>query len=427
MNYRLYIVSILSVLFLSLSGAFAQDLSEGRALSLRVLQKRLEACQADGSCPQKLLQLAGIKRIKGYVADQTNNDLILVGQTDKNLPPLHTEDFVVALRNAWVKYYELKGHTRIYSDPGCSIDPVSEVNQRLKRLGNKIQEGSYPGGREKGIEAWHKICRSPQNVRIDGIPFSIHFADVMVKADYHMKKLVDGSELLEIPGFMSLIDMTMAMARKDIVKEKPLSIPSMSMNRFWFYPGKNLYKEDTGVVIIAQSPVILLTEEEYLDEKGKRTGKGRPSPLAQKFAEAFTARYDEIAQKRTIYRELENLFHCVALAKILKFKKPFNAVGMDLDYFLNGFEVPHTTVNHQLPGRSSVKRLEHRKDTARGYRVYKLWIPSCGGVGINIQVNAGSFVQDDTGKLLGFKKRVLASRTSSNALFWDFPVKEVNN
>jgi hypothetical protein len=137
-----------------------------------------------------------------------------------------------------MKYAVLKGNTRYYSDPGCSIDPDPQIIQLLQILG-KNQLSSSVDEKEKGLKEWHKICHSPQKVRVLGIPFYSHFAHVMVKADYDMKMLVDGSDTLNLPGFNALTKMTLQRVKTDLLQGGQASIPLAAMNRFWFYPGEN--------------------------------------------------------------------------------------------------------------------------------------------------------------------------------------------
>jgi hypothetical protein len=398
------------------------NISTGRAISLKVLQKRLKLYHTKGNYPKELLQLVGIKRIIGYVIDDANRDIILIGKVDTSLPPLHLEDFVVALRNAWLKYAKKRWFTYYYSNPGCSIDPNPKVIKRLQVLGNQIISSSYPGGIEQGIDKWHEISRSPQKVRIIGIPFHTHFSWVMVKADYDMKKLVDGSDILNIPGFTSLTDITLDRAKSDVIQGRPLSIPLCSMNRFWFYPGENRYREDKGIVMIERCPVILLTEEEYLSKRGEIVGTGQPNPFAQEFAESFSALYQKVAKQRPIYTELENLFRFVALCKIMKFKSPHKEVGLDLGYLLEDYRISKTYVKQELPGRSNVKGFEYRRDFSRGYQIIRFWLPSCGGVGIEIEVSQMDFVKDTTRRLSELRVKVLKTRPSPNILSWNFPL-----
>jgi len=395
--------------------------SQGRAVSMRVLQERLKNCQDKGSCPPDITQLAGLNRIYGYVVDTTTPDLLLIGKVDESLPPLYLEDFVVALRNVWLRYAVLKGNTYYYANPGCSIDPSDKVMGKLQEVGQKILTSSSPSDIEKGIDAWHKICRSPQKVSVLGVPFDTHFGWVMVEADYIMKKLADGSDTLDIAGFTSLSDMTLTRIKRDVLQGKSISIPLSIMNRFWFYPGKNDYQEDKGIVIIKNCAVKLLTEEEYLDKSGKITGKGRPNPKAAEFSTNFTVRYSDIAKQRPIYAELENLFRFVALGRIIKFKSPQKEAAIDLRFLMDQYLIPKKSVSEQLEGRSNVKKFEHKQDVQGGYQIIQLWLPSCGGVGIEIMISQKNFVKDTTGKLSELRATVLNARPTPGALFWDYP------
>jgi hypothetical protein len=98
----LIIIGWFSVLATAGTGDFANF--NGRAISLKVLQQKLEALHGTNSRPTNLYYLCGINRIIGYVVDEANRDIILIGKVDKKLPPLYLDDFVVALRNAWGKY-----------------------------------------------------------------------------------------------------------------------------------------------------------------------------------------------------------------------------------------------------------------------------------------------------------------------------------
>ena len=110
-------------------------------------------------------------------------------------------------------YGRQDGDTWYYSHPGCSIDPNPKVLQKLNEISDLISQQTSAKMKEQGIEAWHKVCRSPQQVRIMGIPFDTRFAHVMVQADYDMKKLADGSDTLDIKGFVSSADMTLEQAK----------------------------------------------------------------------------------------------------------------------------------------------------------------------------------------------------------------------
>lgn len=395
---------------------------KGRAISLRVLQEKVKDCMTGGTCSDDIIQLAGMTKISGYVIDEKNKDLILIGKADSALPPLHLEDFVIALRNTWLHYAGQKGNTRYYSPPGCSIDPNPGVIAELQQLATRIFSSSDPDDVQKSINQWRSACGQPQQVRVLGIPFDTRFAKVMVEADYYMKRLVDGSVTLDIDGFTSLTDMTLNIVREDIEKGESVSIPLQSMHRFWFYPGENSFLVDKGIVLIDKSKVNLLTEDEFLVEGGKMAGTGSSDPLADKFVRSFSEKYDAIAKIKPIYAELEGLFRSVALTKLMKYNDAVSEAGISLDYMLKLYSVRNTPVNRTLPGISNVKEFNQRNETAGGYSELYLWLPSCGGVSIDIKIKESDIAKDKTGSLVELKEAVLKARLSQDALYWDFMI-----
>jgi hypothetical protein len=174
------------------------------------------------------------------------------------------------------------------------------------------------------------------------------------------------------------------------------------------------------VVLLEQCPVVLLTEAEHLNKRGERRGMGKPDPMAKKLTEGFTASYGEIAQQRPIYLELENLFRFVALAKIFKLKKIQEDSGVDLGYLLDLYPVDQLPLSHELPGRSRVQKFVYEQKNERFVRTAKLLLPSCGGVGIDIQVARENFRPDPKKRCARTKQAVLESRPAPEALSWGF-------
>src|SRR6185295_13725942 len=120
-------------------------------------------------------------------------------------------------------------------------------------IGQQLHATSPTRGWGKLKEAWSRICQQPQDVRVLGIPWDSHFAQVMVKADYDLKKLVDGTDPIEIAGLQSLTGMTMERMRGDLLQHVALSVPAASQHRFWFCPDDDLYEKDRGVIIVNQN------------------------------------------------------------------------------------------------------------------------------------------------------------------------------
>jgi len=392
---------------------------QGRAISLKVLQQQARDFQNKGSMPTTLYYLCGITTIHGYLVDEANKDIILIGSVDKKKPPLYLDDFVIALRNAWMKYTELIGNTNYYSNPGCSIDPDPAVMGKIDEITKQIRESSS-NDQANVLRQWDNVCKSPQKVRVMGVPFNSHFAWVMVNADYDMKKIVDGTDELNLLWFSSLSDLIMNEVKTVHIHGRASSGANGSMNRFWFYPGEYRFLEDDGAVMIETCNVKLLTEEEHLTSNGDISGTGCPNPIAETFVKDFSTFYHEIAAQRPIYQELENLFRFVALAKAMKMKAPHEKVGLSLDYLLEQYPVSTQRVENSLPGRSNVNYYKRQRESAQGTQLLQLWLPSCGGVAIPIQANSQNITKVKNDKIENIKAYAISGVGLENKLFCDF-------
>lgn len=389
-----------------------------RAVSLVSLQSGLKKAAAEESGPADLLSLGGLTRVVGYLVDEKTHDLIVFGEADATAPPLHTEDFVVALRNTRLKYAAGRGRAPRYLAPGCSIDPNPKVIRQLNQIGQTIAGSDSAAQMEDAMAEWETACEQPQRVRVMGVPAHTHFAQVMVNADYYLKRLADGSEALSLPGFTSLTDLEVARSQKEISAGRADHTSPCSFNRFWFHPGPNRYSADESVVMIVECPVVLLTEEQHLTRTGV-AGTGRPDPLAGQLAQSFSAHYREIAAARPVYRELEDLFRFVALAGAMKYRQ----VRVNLDYLLDRFPVSQEAAPETLPGISNVKHVTWRAGGGAGRQIersYQLWVPSCGGVSMDIKVSRTSFTKPKGSRLQQVRKAALAARPSPEAVSWEF-------
>ena len=402
------------------AAASSPETGRARAVSLKVLQARLKVAVAKRQQPAELLTLCGLTRISGYVVDDKTRDLILLGEVEAGAPALRLEDLAVALRSAWMRHASRRGNVRYYSNPGCSIDPSPDVIARLRDLGDSAEgRGADMADR---MDEWCESCSQPQQVRVMGVPFDSHFARVMVDADYLMKRLVDGSLRTKIAGFASLTDLNLTAARTQFQRDGTSGITRFAMNRFWFYPGKVKFQDEEGLATIEECPVILLTEEQHLTREGI-AGQGRPDPMAQRFADSFSAHYAEIAAAQPVYQQLEELFRLVALGRLLQYQ----GVQADLDYLMNRFPVPEVKVDRTLPGIALVNRIETRRQVADGEETMRLWLPTCGGVSMDLKVGPQNLKRVPPKKQTGRgakpastkKGAILKKRPAPDSLYWD--------
>jgi hypothetical protein len=188
--------------------------------------------------------------------------------------------------------------------------------------------------------------------------------------------------------------------------------PLAATNRFWFRAAENSYVSDEEIILLQDCGVELCTEGLYSSGSGS-------DPLAEAFAAGFTAYYDQIAAQETIYREQENIFKLFAIANILYYRYENDGEVLDLDYFLNDYTVPETTVANFLPGRSAIREINYREDLPDGSILeVNCYLPTCGGVDVNTTVTADNFhpAADDT---VAAVNRQLKAAGLTGAVYYD--------
>jgi hypothetical protein len=390
-----------------------------RAISLNALQLKLKSCVPNGSCSPELFQLAGLSRLEGMIIDRTNNDLILYGRSSGNSPPLNLDDLVIALQHAWLKFAKRNDNVVETMSPGCSIDPFPENIRALEAIDQQTHPRTSLAEQEKQLEMWRLECEKPQAVRVLGIPFNSHFAKVMVQADYDLKRLADGSDVLDLPGFVSITDEYIDQAQTALSEQKPIALPGSILNRFWLYPGENTYEEADDAFFIKRSPVTLQTELMHSNAKGEISGAGVSDPSAGRFANDFTLLYERIEEDRAIYQELEGLFRFVAVATILKDRSERSA-PLNLGYLLDEYKVPEVKVETSLAGRHAVKEIQQTSEDSSGRREVHFWLRSCGGVDIALDRWPVTTSLEQTGTLAALKAAILKAKPAPDALYWDY-------
>jgi hypothetical protein len=389
-----------------------------RAVSISSLQTSLQKKTLSRSEKQLFSNLCGIRRLEGFALDRRRGDIVLYGWTAPDLPELYLDDFVVALRNAALMYAVVKDDTRYYAAPGCSIDPDPKIVEKLGRMAQALMATNDPKKSERLIDEWMGTCKAPQGVRVLGLPLDSRFAAILVKADYDMKLIADGSDSLGIPALASFTGMTLSRIRECVLADKPVPQLGSLMNRFWFYPDAVEVRKSDGMYLLSDCRVKLLTEESYLmNLEGQVTKGTRSNPVAQKFVEDFSAAYNEIARIRPIYRELENMFRFFALARVV-IDFPENS-GCDINFLLKSYTTAGHRVEMQVPGHAAMQHFDHTQKVRGGLRQISLSLPSCGGVSIDIESGSSIVKKADLPMLVKTKAIILRSRPAPDAVWWE--------
>lgn len=229
--------------------------------------------------------------------------------------------FVTAL---WAVYFSEEG-------PGISIDPIAPgVDKHLVRyIGRKVINSDL--GR------------------------------VMREADYAMKKWAVGIERPGIDGFKSVDALTAQHGLRYLGASR----------RFWFVPEDMRFKRAGDALLFDSGEMTLKTEYVFLN-KGVRA-----EPADKEFARSFTKKYDQIAEKYPIYRELFEYAKLVSLARYLKDK------GIPMLWFLLANK--DMVITENSPG--TVDALAKKSD-------YYEYITIEGGVDLDIKSSEVDYVFD---------------------------------
>ncbi len=395
--------------------AACYSLPRFRVVSLKQAQKASREGLAGDENSDSVRYLCGLKSVEGFFIDRKNKDILLIGKVDDTMPGLRLDDFIIALRCAWKAY--VVGN--LFTPPGCSIDPSPQMLKDLSKVKERIFAEETTSGWEKHQEDFEKACRVSQTERVLGMPFNTHFASVLVNADYDMKRLVDGSDNIDIPGVLNLYALSSYDLRRSMLAKADAKGPSSILSRFWFKPGRIGFVERQNMVMLDEFEIMLLTEEQHVNGNDEIVDIGRKDPSAQRVAESITTYYTYIAQKRPIYHQLKELMRAYAVLEAMYSKRARTRSGIDLNYFLSQYRVPEYAVSATLPGRSRFEIERYRRLTLDGEEQASLVLPLCGGVAFEVILDGHNFTAGADPRLTKASAEIIRQRPHSRALFWD--------
>jgi len=370
------------------------------ALSLKSFQARLTAeSQASGRVPKELAELLGITHFQGFLSEQLD-DVVLLGSKLPGAPPLHLDDLLVALRNAYQVSSEYQG------EPGCTIDPMHEQEDpwRLQR----VEVFGMPGTGSTG-----GALMAARHVAID----------------YHLKKVSAGFDSLG----STVVGVYETVRREEVPcsNDGRSSRQTRTTHRFWFAPrypsqGPRFVQDDRGVLIANPIGVQLLTEEEFF-ERGERTGSAPAHPAAAGFAESITELLagDEIED----YARLRADFRLIEMARVMRFRQVPSAA---LSFLLQGCPIDRVSIPTRVAGirrddwgqavcesrieeaveggRRTLKLTDKVESYRREYR---------GGVEASVRVERSDFGWKASDEIAQLRQQVWASRPSAEAMVWE--------
>jgi hypothetical protein len=291
--------------------------------------------------PDEIEYLAGLQRIQYIFVYPEQNDIVLAGPADgwkidaraevvgatSGLPVLKLDDFLVALG-------------AIANSPettiSCSIDPTPEGITRLNAFLKKQR------GFDETVRAGIASSMGKQTITLRGVGSTTHFAHVLVAADYRMKRYAMDIETPPVSGMPSYLDLMKTARAKPAANMTP---------RWWIAPDyKPLLTDDKGFSWELRPGIKVQSEDEQRDAAGTVKGTGRTNPLAKKWADTMSAKYNELAAKDTIFADLRNCIDLSVAAALLVKENLAEKAGLDLSVFTDG----KTLMTNNMPNPKHV-------------------------------------------------------------------------
>jgi len=378
------------------------------ALSLRVLSEKAQANINQGiPLNSDITGLSGITHLEGYVVDKANQDVVLIGKSDRGTS-MHLDDLVVNIRSIW-------GPTMA---PYCSLEPQPGDIASVHKIatGQKDLEN---------LEDWRQVIKQvedhwgPQSVEIRGVPRASRHAHMMLQADYHMKKVSLG--LADFAGISSYLNRHISAMEALLTSGGDPAGSSVSMVRFWFHTrqGFPTFGEEEDIVFLEACPMDVLTEKQNAAPGGALSDSDQDDLHAVSFAREFSQLLDNSSQDVDAYAQLRNLFEIKAVLEAIKYRNAAADAGLDLDFYLNAYQyLAEAPLPETYPGLVNHEEV-HLDVDRQGQTLACSFIPvTWGGVNMEMGISSGSFRRDK--RLKRVLNNVMNARPSAQTISWTF-------
>lgn len=302
-----------------------------RKVSLREIERlALQAHQKGEPVPLEIQYLYGLLRIDFIIIDPDRADVILAGPAEgfvtdaagrirgatSGRPPVNLDDLLVAFRST----------SRRNQTIGVSIDPTPQNTAALA----KLVQSTTVASRSSAVRRFQKMGQvlGMQKVSLFGVPKDSHFAQVLVEADYRMKRIAIGKEKSGVRKITSQLTL--------------LKPNSNTMQRWWFTALYNPIEADEENLTfrISGPRCQLMAQEEWADASGNRSDSPFTQATTQKFAKQFTDHFEELAQASPVFSELQNCFDLAVVAALLRKQNIQEEIGWNMESLLDETAIP---------------------------------------------------------------------------------------
>jgi hypothetical protein len=192
-----------------------------------------------------------------------------------------------------------------------------------------------------------------QTIKLSGISPESHFAQVLVAADWQMKRLGMGLAKSAVDGLPSYLE---------LLQDKPRATPHNAMPRWWIAYGDQPVERDAEGLGWRLSPpgIQILTAAARFGADGRIGTQVESDPAAQRWADAITAHYDELAIVEPVFGQLRGCMDLALVTAILASADLLSHLSLELPMLLDDtrlrpapYHVPKMVASHASAVRGS--------------------------------------------------------------------------
>jgi hypothetical protein len=276
----------------------------------------------------------------------------------------------------------------------CSIDPTPAGLQRFTSL--------MSGGRsEPSARLLRQMERAigRQTITLKGVAPDSHFAQVLVAADWQMKRLAMGlveSPVEDLPSYL------------DMLNDDSAALPQNALPRWWIAYGKQpVERDDEGLGWRLSPPGLVVLAAAGRLEGGARVATQIESdPRPQEWADAMTKHYDELALVAPVFGQLRSCMDLALVTAVLASGDLMAQVDLKLPLLLDAAHLQ--LAPHETPRTVASQATALRK--RRG------WVVSVSG---GVELDVGRAVNHAGVAATVRDSRAHAVPTSADSWWWD--------
>jgi hypothetical protein len=352
--------------------------------------------------------LAGLTRIRNVFFYPDTGDIVIAGTAEGFMTNTAGRPVGIHTGRAVLELQDLVVAMRAFPPSGkrsdalvVSIDPTPEGLAKMRQYLVNISGRVTPADDQR-IAMGLKENLGLQNIRIEGIPRTTHFAQVMVEADYRMKLIGIGLEspAVRIPSYVS--------------KANPRSVARNALQRWYFTPNYDCVRvsEDALAMALEGEGVQLLSEDQFVQADGARGVSATVDRASQEFVNTFTAKYAELAAKEPVYAQLRNLIDMAITAAFIQQQDYYGQASWKMEVF--GSEERFAVETYPEP-----KQVETAVNAI--WKGNTLMTPVGGGVSIRPMLALASdrVKPDEKGELKGLHEQIQIQALPKDQWWWD--------